>query len=554
MKVLIPTAGVGSRLGDLTAHYNKALLPIGHRPVISYIIDWYPPGTEFVIALGYGGAHIREYLELAYPHTRFTFVEVDNFDGPGSGPGYTLRLCKPHLDEEFVFHANDTILVGRPPSWPLEADTMFLRKGASDPKRYRTVSLEADGRRVAQVHGKSEQRLQDAYDYVGVAFVKDHEAFRAHLDGISVQIGESDYFMKRAGDGVQARFVERWYDIGNIEQYRSALRDLARFNNLSKPDEAIYFHGPKVLKFSTNTEFISRRVRRAELLNGCVPQISTSTKHFFEYGYVPGDILAERPSVSVDFKELLEWCLHGLWQPIRLSQSEFHEFENTCFRFYYEKTMDRVDAFYSRYDCKDACETINGVLTPQLEEILESVDWSVLKRGTPVLFHGDLHLDNVVRTDNGFVLLDWRQDFGGELRYGDIYYDLAKLLHGLIINHDIIRNEQFTVEARLSEVAFDFHRKHLLIECEGILRGFVERQEFDWRKVATLAALIFLNIAALHHYPYSHLLYYLGKSMLWRQVSSADVPTGAALGGPVAAAARGNGNANQLQIAGAVQP
>ena len=25
------------------------------------------------------------------------------------------------------------------------------------------------------------------------------------------------------------------------------------------------------------------------------------------------------------------------------------------------------------------------------------------------------------------LLLDWRQDFGGKIEYGDIYYDLAKL-------------------------------------------------------------------------------------------------------------------------------
>ena len=72
MKVLIPTAGVGSRLGGLTAHYNKALLPIGRRPVISHLIDWYPPEAEFVIALGYTGSYIRQYLELAYPSRKLS--------------------------------------------------------------------------------------------------------------------------------------------------------------------------------------------------------------------------------------------------------------------------------------------------------------------------------------------------------------------------------------------------------------------------------------------------------------------------------------------------
>ena len=72
MKVLIPTAGIGSRLNELTTHYNKALIPIGKRPVISHIIDSYAKDTEFVIALGYKGDYIKQYLELAYPKTKIS--------------------------------------------------------------------------------------------------------------------------------------------------------------------------------------------------------------------------------------------------------------------------------------------------------------------------------------------------------------------------------------------------------------------------------------------------------------------------------------------------
>ena len=44
-----------------------------------------------------------------------------------------------------------------------------------------------------------------------------------------------------------------------------------------------------------------------------------------------------------------------------------------------------------------------------------------------------------------FRLLDWRQDFGSSLNYGDIYYDFAKLLHGMIVSHDIVLKNQFEV-------------------------------------------------------------------------------------------------------------
>ena len=34
---------------------------------------------------------------------------------------------------------------------------------------------------------------------------------------------------------------------------------------------------------------------------------------------------------------------------------------------------------------------------------------------------------------NKFTLIDWRQDFAGETEFGDLNYDLAKLLGGIII-------------------------------------------------------------------------------------------------------------------------
>jgi hypothetical protein len=42
---------------------------------------------------------------------------------------------------------------------------------------------------------------------------------------------------------------------------------------------------------------------------------------------------------------------------------------------------------------------------------------------------------------------------------------------------------------------------------------------YDPKKVKVLTALIYLNIAALHHYPYSLLLYGLGKKILKEELS-----------------------------------
>ena len=102
-RVVIPTAGIGSRLESKTKNLNKSLVSISNRPILSHLIDQFPANTEFVIALGYKGQLVRDYLELAFPKRTFYFVKVDPYKGPGSGLGYSLLCCKKFLQEPFVF-------------------------------------------------------------------------------------------------------------------------------------------------------------------------------------------------------------------------------------------------------------------------------------------------------------------------------------------------------------------------------------------------------------------------------------------------------------------
>ena len=524
MKVLIPTAGIGSRLGDLTSHYNKAMVPLGKRPIISHIMDMYPASTEFVIALGYKGDYLRQYLELAYPRSTISYVDIDRYDGPGTGLGYTLKKCAGLLDSEFVFHANDSIIVDDNLRFPMDTDTMLLAAGGPDPKNYRTVSIEDEAGLVTAIHDKTDEHLQNVYNYVGVAYVKRYEEFVALLEDISVEIGESHYFMRVLDKGVKAYVVDQWYDIGSLEQLQHAETVLSDFETLPKPREAIYFKGNKVYKFSTDSTFIKKRVARAEQLNGLVPEIAASTENFYVYNYVPGTLLSDEPSVTDSFRALLRWAQQNLWIPAQLGPKEQQRFENACFSFYYDKTVDRLNSFYEQHEVRDSEETINGVVVPSLRSLLDTFDWSGLKSGIPAQYHGDLHFENIIRHESGFTLLDWRQDFGEAYEYGDLYYDLGKLLHGLIVNHQIIRDSLFTVDVRGSRVVFDFNKRNTLVECEAILEEFVRDNGYSWHKVNLVAALIFLNIAALHHYPYSHLLYYLGKSMFARQIQNDTDP------------------------------
>ena len=68
----ILTAGIGSRLENLSEHINKGLLPLDNKAVITHMIDKTPKEYEIVVALGYKGNMVREYCEAAHPDRNST--------------------------------------------------------------------------------------------------------------------------------------------------------------------------------------------------------------------------------------------------------------------------------------------------------------------------------------------------------------------------------------------------------------------------------------------------------------------------------------------------
>ena len=142
-------------------------------------------------------------------------------------------------------------------------------------------------------------------------------------------------------------------------------------------------------------------------------------------------------------------------------------------------------------------------------------------------FHGDLHFENIIcnknENDFEFKLLDWRQDFGGNINFGDIYYDLAKLNHGLIISHRNIHNELYNVSKQVGNIEFDFQINYKNSEYKKIFYKWLKKESLSTEKVDIMTSLIFLNIAALHHFPYNHLLFYLGKSSLFKYLQKEEL-------------------------------
>lgn len=518
-KVLIPTAGTGSRLGGMTKYINKSLISIGNKPALSHIIELFPEDAEFIIAIGYKGELVKEYLSLAYPDRQFQFVDVLLYEGEGSGLGLTVQCCKKYLQEPFVFCACDTIVTETIPE-PTYNWIGYDHREALN--RYRKIHIDDNGM-VFSIDEKDAEYGELSEPYIGLAGIYDYEEFWKSMEkGKQVAILQGESYGLRAliERGLKAQKFT-WFDIGvkvELEATRKRFNNPKQPNILEKPNEAIWFLDNKVIKFSDDSSFISDRVKRAKILKGFTPQIIGNTTHMYSYDYVEGDVLSKCINKPL-FGKLLDYS-KLFWKEKELNEKDKKEFEESCMKFYKDKTYNRVEQFYRNFEKIDNATIINGVEYPTLQKMLDQVDWNYISKGLPGQFHGDYHFENIIydKKCDEFKLLDWRQNFEKSLDIGDIYYDFAKLNHGMIVCHELIAKDMYKATWEGEELFFELIRKQSLVECENMFYEWLSRNGYDVKKVKIMTALIFLNICALHEYPYVLLLYGLGKQMLFEAI------------------------------------
>ncbi len=514
-KVVIPTAGLGTRLGKITKYINKSLVSVAHKPIISWQFEKFPNDSEFIIPIGYKGELVRDYLNLVYPNKKITFVEIENFQGKNSGLGHTLLKCEDHLQHKFLFIACDSLIMEDLPN--NDNNWIGYSSMKTQDSAYRVVEIEQN--KLNKIHEKGYIQKNNLYPYIGLCQINDFETFwdkmRKNQDK-SILEGESYGINSMLIDDIEfSAYAFNWSDTGNLEcleKIRQKYKDETDYNILEKENEHIWFVDEKVIKFSAEKEFIKNRVKRVNFLKGYVPEIIGSSSNLYLYKLFKGKVFSK----IRDSNKFIDLLAHskGFWKIHNLDDDKKKIFKSACKKFYRDKSISRIKKFFVLFNKKDNLDFINGKKVKNLEILLEKINWDFISDGLPVRFHGDFHFENILFKENQFMFVDWRQEFGGNLEYGDLYYDLAKLLHGLIVNHGIINNEEYTVDWQDNKLSYSIKRIKFLEDCENLFFEWLDSEKYDSKKVNIITALIFLNIAALHHYPYCLLLYGLGIEKL----------------------------------------
>lgn len=112
MKLIILSAGKGSRLSPLTDQKPKCLVKVGKKPILQHQIDLFLEEErieEIIIVVGYKSDMVRDFIEDRYNELKkIKIIENEIYDKTNNM--YSLNLALDYFDSEFLLINGDVLL------------------------------------------------------------------------------------------------------------------------------------------------------------------------------------------------------------------------------------------------------------------------------------------------------------------------------------------------------------------------------------------------------------------------------------------------------------
>jgi glucose-1-phosphate thymidylyltransferase len=224
MKVIIPVAGVGSRLRPHTYTQPKPLMPVAGKPIICFIIDKLVEAglTDFVFVIGYLGDKIRDFITERYPHLKTEFVYQEYREGSGHAI-WTAREIIQNEDEIFIAFG-DTIFDVDLRQFLDCPDSCLGVKKVGEPREFGVAELNERGyvTRVVEKPRIPKSNLA----IVGLYKIKEVNALIDAVDQMikldqrtmgEFQLTDALQKLLEQGAPIKAITVNNWFDCGRKE-------------------------------------------------------------------------------------------------------------------------------------------------------------------------------------------------------------------------------------------------------------------------------------------------------------------------------------------------
>lgn len=246
LKIVIPMAGLGTRLRPQTWSKPKQLVGVAGKTVLDHVLDTLstlpdPDDIELVNIVGYLGGQIEAHIQNHYPHLTSHYVVQQD----PRGQSHAIYLARQYLSGPMLVIFADTLI---------ETDLSFLAdepadavawvKTVPDPRRFGVTEVGEDGWVTRLV--EKPQSMENNLAVVGFYYFNDAEDLISAIEKQmqrDTQI-KGEYYLADAvnimlerGLKMKTKEVSVWLDAGTPESLLETNRYLLE-NGLNNNSEA----------------------------------------------------------------------------------------------------------------------------------------------------------------------------------------------------------------------------------------------------------------------------------------------------------------------------
>ncbi len=292
MKVIIPVAGIGTRLRPLTHTAPKVLLHVAGKPILAHVLDGLKGMRidEVIFVIGFMGEKIIDYVKKNYKF-KATFIKQKELKGVGYAVYAAIRRIK--IEEPVLIILGDTVFeMDLKPVIRKNHDSLGIKE-VEDPRRFGVVKLR-NGFATQLIEKPNKPISKKAL--VGVYYIKSSQLLKQALQEIlnkdirtrgEYQLTDALQLMIKQGAKFSTFDIEGWYDCGKPETLLETNRHL-----LARIKKTRQIRGSVIIP----PVFIPRNCEIKHSIIG--PNVSVGGNAVIRHSIVKNSILGEKSEVS----------------------------------------------------------------------------------------------------------------------------------------------------------------------------------------------------------------------------------------------------------------
>lgn len=501
--VIIPAAGLASRMKPLSRGVSKAMIPVNGRPLIAYILEHLlknDPNREIVIVEN-ELRDINEFVCRVYPKSNIKTVVQEEKLGP---------LHAIHVGWEVLEKTNRAVTVWLGDTICLDDFNYYQDFLAvhpvPDPHRWCLVDREG------VLYDKPDTEVPTDKALIGVYNFVNREKFDKAIEaGMKKPTHKGEHqiaallesYMKRGP--MELVVAKEWYDCGELTTYYESKAKLLKrtARSFNKIDVNTFYN--IISKTSSDTDKQKKIEDEKQWFlkldpwqSQFIPRILPAERGELVMSLEPGTALNEvmvydnlRPDIWHDIIRKIFDVHHNVFK--RQSSLGINQMKEECFRSYVIKNVDRLDQMNETL-------LVSQIEFVKVREFVEQTGFELCKHPESYwssVMHGDSHLGNLIYDPHSgsIKFVDPRGSFGNlKGTEGDMRYDMAKLLQDFYCGYSMMMAGRYTVKDKIVEIDWVPGTDKL----SSILEQLLEEQNYDVIQLKKLAIVLLVTAIPFH--------------------------------------------------------